>query len=176
MSGVRVPSPTLQTPLAATFLQSRFVRLPTAIRGMPCATDPEEMLMDLAESDSRLERISTLWTVINQARDGSPPEVADAHAQLLLRYGSAINRYLRGALRNADAVDELAQEFALRLIRGDFRGADQQRGRFRDFLKGVLAHLIADYLRRRRPVSLQQGSAEPAAANASPEQLEQEFL
>jgi RNA polymerase sigma-70 factor (ECF subfamily) len=66
------------------------------------------------------------------------------------RYAQAVHRYLVGALRDAGAAEELTQEFALRFLRGDLRGADRQRGRFRDFVKGVLFHLIADHYRRQR--------------------------
>ena len=66
------------------------------------------------------------------------------------RYGKVVHRYLLGALRDCDAADELSQEFALRFVRGGSKGADPERGRFRDFLKGVLFHLIGDYYRRRK--------------------------
>src|SRR5262249_11868623 len=49
-----------------------------------------------------------------------------------------------------DAVDEVFQEFAVRLFHGDLRGADPKRGRFRNFVKGTLFHLIADYRKRQR--------------------------
>jgi DNA-directed RNA polymerase specialized sigma24 family protein len=77
--------------------------------------------------------------------DQDPESVTTARRQLLLRYGRAVHRYLLGALRDADAADELSQESALRFLRGGLRGADSQRGRFRTFLKGVLCHLVADY-------------------------------
>src|SRR5688572_21637287 len=96
-----------------------------------------------------LSQISTLWSVVCGARVESPQECNAAVQQLLRRYGRAIHRYLLGALRDAEAADDLAQEFALRLIRGNLRGADPGRGRFRDFVKGVLGHLIADHHRRR---------------------------
>ena len=53
-------------------------------------------------------------------------------------------------LRDREAADELSQEFSLRFVRGDLKGADRERGRFRDYLKGVLFHLIGDYWRRRK--------------------------
>ncbi|HEV8060346.1 MAG TPA: hypothetical protein VGP68_10760, partial [Gemmataceae bacterium] len=55
-----------------------------------------------------------------------------------------------------EAAEELTQEFALRLMDGKYRGADPDRGRFRIFVKGVLAHVIADHHRRQqvRPVAL----------------------
>jgi len=100
--------------------------------------------------ETKLSRIQTLWTVVAQAHQGPTVEVSAAQTKLLERYGKAVHRYLLGALRDADAAEELAQEFALRFLRGDLHGVDRDRGRFRDFVKGVLFHMIADYHRRRR--------------------------
>ena len=54
------------------------------------------------------------------------------------------------ALRDEDAADEVFQEFALKFVRGDFRGADPGRGRFRAFVKTVVYRLIVDYQRRQK--------------------------
>jgi RNA polymerase sigma-70 factor (ECF subfamily) len=98
----------------------------------------------------RLSRISTPWTLVRQAHAG--PEAAAATAQRLLmqRYCGAVYRYLRGALHDEEATLELFQEFALRFLRGDFRRADPAAGRFRDYLRAVLSHLVTDYHRERR--------------------------
>jgi RNA polymerase sigma-70 factor (ECF subfamily) len=101
-----------------------------------------------AGSGRPLEQISTLWSVVCLARGGDPA-AAEAQRLLLLRYGQAIHRYLQGALRDGDAADELFQQFSLRLLRGDLKNADPERGRFRHFVKGVLFHLVADHHRRR---------------------------
>jgi hypothetical protein len=69
---------------------------------------------------------------------------------LLDRYGEAVRRYLRKLLQDPDAVDELFQEFALRLLKGDLRGANPEHGRFRNFVKGTLFHLIADYRKQQQ--------------------------
>ena len=52
---------------------------------------------------------------------------------------------------DADLADEMFQEFALRLVRGDFRNADAARGRFRFFLKTALYHLVVDAQRLPAP-------------------------
>src|SRR5438445_3891022 len=107
--------------------------------------------MTHSSQPQRLSQIQTLWTVVCQACGEGPTKVVGAaQEQMLERYGKVIHRYLLGALRDPDAADEMSQEFALRFVRGDLRGADRQRGRFRDFLKGVLFHLIGDYHRRRK--------------------------
>lgn len=126
--------------------------------------------MKPADQEPRLSVIQTLWTLVRQARDEAAEVGPEARRELLERYGEAVRRYLRGALRDLDAADELAQEFNLRLLRGDFDGADPQRGRFRSFLKGVLSHLVADYHRSkaRRPRRLSAAVPEPAARDSEP--------
>jgi len=135
------------------------------------------MAVDRELPETKLSRIQTLWTVVAVAHHGPTEEVKSAQEKLLERYGKAVHRYLLGALRDADAAEELAQEFPLRFIRGDLHGADRERGRFRDFVKGVLFHLIADYHRRRRrsPQALALDAPEPAAAVAENEP-DQQFV
>jgi RNA polymerase sigma-70 factor (ECF subfamily) len=68
-------------------------------------------------------------------------------------------------VRDPDVADDLFQEFALRLMRGAFRGADPRRGRFRDFLKTALGHLVTDHYRRQRRGPLpSHGFPEPAGS------------
>jgi RNA polymerase sigma-70 factor (ECF subfamily) len=83
--------------------------------------------------------------------------------RLLERYCGAVYRYVLGAVRDPDVAEELTQEFALRFLRGDFRRADPKRGRFRDYLKTSLVHLVTDH-HRRRQAQPQQLAVEPAAA------------
>jgi DNA-directed RNA polymerase specialized sigma24 family protein len=118
----------------------------------------------------RLNEISTLWSVVLQANQDEAEAARLAQRRLLERYGGAVRRYLLGALRDPDAADELFQEFALLLVDGDLRGADRQRGRFRDFVKGVLFHLVARHHRerRRRPQALPPDHPGPAV---EPEEL-----
>jgi RNA polymerase sigma factor (sigma-70 family) len=130
------------------------------------------------EEPDRLSRISTLWTIVLHAKDGPGEVVSTAQQELIRRYYRAVHRYLLGALRDSDAADELAQEFAVRFLRGDFRGANQERGRFRDFLKGVLSHLIVDYHRRKRTTAkaLPEHGAELAAWAGSSEEGDRQLL
>jgi RNA polymerase sigma-70 factor (ECF subfamily) len=93
----------------------------------------------------RLSLIPTPWSLVNLAHHGPPEAEQSARQQLLDRYGEAVRRYLRKLLRDPDAADEVFQEFALRLLNGDLRGANPEHGRFRNFVKGTLFHLIADY-------------------------------
>lgn len=50
-------------------------------------------------------------------------------------------------MRSPEVAEELAQDFAVRFMRGDFCNVDQERGRFRDFLKTVLRNLCRDHWR-----------------------------
>jgi RNA polymerase sigma factor (sigma-70 family) len=129
-----------------------------------------------SSGDLRLSQIQTFWTVLGQAH-GESAEASAAAQQLLQRYTKAVRRYLLGALRDVDAADELSQEFALRFMRGDLRRADPERGRFRDFVKGVLFHLIGDYYRRqkRNMPGLPESSLEDASA-ANPAENDQQFV
>src|SRR5262245_2753640 len=109
-----------------------------------------EECMKRGNPNQRLSQISTLWSLVCRANQG-PAEAANAaRQQLLQRYGGAVRRYLRAVLHDADAADEVFQEFALHLVHGDLRGADPERGRFRNFVKGTLFHLIADYRKQQR--------------------------
>jgi DNA-directed RNA polymerase specialized sigma24 family protein len=72
-----------------------------------------------------------------------------------------------GAVRNPDTAGDLAQEFALRFLRGAFRHADPGRGRFRDYMKTALIHLVNDYRSARSASSrpLPPDTADPVSLN-----------
>jgi RNA polymerase sigma-70 factor (ECF subfamily) len=101
-------------------------------------------------SDQRLSLIRTQWSLVYLAHHGPDEAKESARQQLLDRYGEAVRRYLRRLLQDAEAVDDLCQEFALRLLNGALRGANPEHGRFRNFVKGTLFHLIADYRKQRQ--------------------------
>ena len=117
--------------------------------------------MKPSDGDERLSQISTCWSLVFQAHQGQQSIVAGAQQELMQRYCGAVYRYLLGALRDPDAAEELAQEFALRFVRGDFHRANPEAGRFRDFVKTAVYHLIVDYQRQRqkRPGALPCDSA-----------------
>jgi RNA polymerase sigma-70 factor (ECF subfamily) len=120
--------------------------------------------VDTNDPDSRLSGISTPWTVLRQAHEGSAEAVA-AQQALMRRYGSAVRRYLVSAIRDPHVADELTQEFALALLRGSFRGADPERGRFRDYVKGVLFHLVSKYRQAQKKDLAALPPDSPALAN-----------
>jgi RNA polymerase sigma factor (sigma-70 family) len=63
----------------------------------------------------------------------------------VLRYAAAIRRYLAGMLNDPDEADEVAQDAMVRLLKGDFAGADPDRGRFRDLLKTAVRNMVRDH-------------------------------
>ena len=126
------------------------------------------------DDNLHLSRIQTVWWMVREAH-GDHTAVQAAQQSLLTRYGGAVRRYALAALRDEDAADEVFQEFALRFVRGDFRQADPERGRFRAFVKTVVYRLIVDYQRRAkkriREGPMHSNLAEPAADSdgAAPE-------
>jgi RNA polymerase sigma factor (sigma-70 family) len=105
--------------------------------------------MGVDDWEQRLSRISTKWTLMFQAHQAGDHETA-ARAEIIERYTGAVYRYLLGAVGDAHAAEELAQEFALRFLRGDFHRARPERGRFRNYLKSALVNLVNDHHRKRQ--------------------------
>jgi RNA polymerase sigma-70 factor (ECF subfamily) len=108
---------------------------------------------------SRLDSIPTSWSLVRQAHAaGRDQEATDARNLLVLRYARAIRRFVGGILKNPADADELAQEAMVRLLKGDFAGADPNRGRFRSLLKTALRNMIHNYWSRQnraRPVAVE---------------------
>jgi RNA polymerase sigma-70 factor (ECF subfamily) len=131
--------------------------------------------MSSEELSRRLNNISTMWTVLRQAHEG-PPDAATAAKELLLRrYSGAIYRYLVSILGDAATADDLTQEFGLSLVRGQFKQVDPERGRFRNYLKTVLLHLVSDYRRKQMRQPRQLPEDNPDAGSPTVPELDQEF-
>jgi RNA polymerase sigma-70 factor (ECF subfamily) len=101
-----------------------------------------------AERADRLDELSTWWSVLFEAHGDSAEAARAAQERLLERYGPAVRRYLLAAVRDEHAADDLFGEFALRLVRGDFRQARPELGRFRRLLKVALYRMVIDFQRR----------------------------
>jgi RNA polymerase sigma-70 factor (ECF subfamily) len=129
------------------------------------------------DQDPPLNEIETLWSDIRRAHQGEG-EAHDARARLVIRYIGAVRRYIAWVLRDQDAAAELAQEFAVRVLRGDFRRADPSRGRFRDFVRAAALNLVHDYHRRRkvRPSTGSDDPPEPVAPTVPSDEPDAEFL
>jgi RNA polymerase sigma-70 factor (ECF subfamily) len=109
-----------------------------------------------------------------RAHEGKGSEVTTAQQQLLLRYHGAAYRYLLGMLHDPAVAEELTQDFALRFLRGDFKRADPQRGRFRDFLKTALRHQVIDHWRKQKKTRNEAPHALPDdAVTAAPTQTDE---
>jgi RNA polymerase sigma-70 factor (ECF subfamily) len=135
--------------------------------------------MEPDDLDARLTSISTQWTKLFAAHQDQGDAAAAAQRELLLRYYGAVYRYLLGTLRDPAAAEELAQEFAVRFLRGDFKRADPQRGRFRDFVKTALRHLAQDHWRKQERAPAHLPPDGPGLAGPGPgdlDVLDQPFL
>src|SRR4051812_17369706 len=125
-----------------------------------------------------ISQIETLWPVLMQAHGGAPDEVTAAQQLIMQRYRPAVFRYLLACLGDQDAADELCQEFSFRFVRGDFRNANPEKGRFRNLLKAALYHLIVDYQKRKQRAMphLAPDAPEPAADSGSTMDSDRQFL
>jgi RNA polymerase sigma factor (sigma-70 family) len=133
--------------------------------------------MENVEVDPHLSQMSTQWTMVFQAHEGTPEQVSVAVSHLMCRYAGAVHRYLLKALKDPDAAAELDQEFALRFLRGDFRHCDPKRGRFRDYVKRAVQNLINDYYRRKKSRRLEGlPAAEPAVDDNASARFEEQFI
>src|SRR5262245_23345494 len=98
----------------------------------------------MSANEDRLSQMSTNWPELVRAQIQDGTVADDARRGILFRYAGAVYRYLLAATREPHVADDLSQEFSLRFLRGDYNHADPVRGRFRDLVKTVLYHLVAD--------------------------------
>ena len=125
-----------------------------------------------------INQIDTIWPVLMQAHGENPAQINAAQQAILMRYRPAVYRYLSACLGNTYDAEEVCQEFSLRFIRGDFRNANPEKGRFRDLLKTALYHLIIDHHKKKRKqmVQIGEGAPEPAADLDSVCDSDRQFL
>jgi RNA polymerase sigma factor (sigma-70 family) len=129
--------------------------------------------------NKHLSRIETQWSVVQRAHETDSAGTMAARASLIERYGGAVRRYLMASLRDADAVDDAFQEFSLRFVRGDFSAVSPEKGRFRNYLKTVVYHLIADYGRSKKKyqaAAIEHESLLAAPMTDDSQHLDAEFL
>lgn len=121
--------------------------------------------MNDRDLQDRLSVINTHWSLLRQAHGDASNEAAHARAELMQRYSGAVYRYLLAGVRDPEAAADLSQEFAVRFLEGRFHKADPTRGRFRDYVKTCLFHLVGDYRRRQGKLPRQAAleEHEPAA-------------
>jgi hypothetical protein len=93
----------------------------------------------------RLCTPASSWVVLRQAHSPHAEAAASAQQWLIERYGGAVHRYLLRVLGDAQRACELTQELSLDLVRGAFRRAMPERGRFRCFIRTALFRLLSRY-------------------------------
>jgi RNA polymerase sigma-70 factor (ECF subfamily) len=127
----------------------------------------------MAPDDPRLSQLTTQWTLLVRSHQRSDPAAAhEAQADLLPRYCAAIYRYLLAVVRDSNVADDLCQEFALRFVRGDFRHARPDKGRFRDYLKVSIVRLAREYKAGSRDeVAVSAGELKAAGVDEGPAAL-----
>jgi hypothetical protein len=105
------------------------------------------------EGPSIIEHISTHWHVI-----GDP-------LQFVMRYASAVRRYVGALVKNTHDSEDVVQEFLLKTVRQPFTPEQIKRGRFRDYLKAILRNATISHFRRasNRPTSATELCASIAA-------------
>jgi RNA polymerase sigma-70 factor (ECF subfamily) len=125
-----------------------------------------------------ISEIDTVWSWLGRTTGANAAEVAAAQRAILERYRPAVYRYLLACVRDNDAADDLCQEFSLRFVRGDFKNANPEKGRFRDLLKSSLCHLVIDYHKRKKRAApqLSPERQEPADDPDSMMDSDRQFL
>ncbi|MBL8896876.1 MAG: sigma-70 family RNA polymerase sigma factor [Planctomycetes bacterium] len=95
---------------------------------------------------------STRWSLLAPGSQAGADERARAWETLANAYLEPIRAFLRRALRrDANAAEELAQDFYLWMLESDLLAkADRERGSFRAFLKTALRRYVLDADRRAR--------------------------
>ncbi len=88
---------------------------------------------------------TTHWSVIREAGIDGQPESLEAMNVFIRLYWKPIFYFLRARGISTDRAEDLTQEFLLRLMEQDWlRRADEDRGRFRNFILRVLVRFVAD--------------------------------
>lgn len=120
------------------------------------------------DSQSRFGFGATRWSLVER---GQMPDGDAARNELLERYHEAIYRYLLARLADPHAADEVHSLFVERLLANDpiLRRADQEKGRFRHYLRRVLANMATDYHRRRARDEKKRAPFDEANVGAAPE-------
>jgi RNA polymerase sigma-70 factor (ECF subfamily) len=125
-----------------------------------------------------LNDLPTDWTDVRQAHGFDKTVRQDSQARFFRRYRPAILKYVKSAVRDENAAEEIVSNFFFRFVDGRFANATPDRGRFRDYIKSTLFNLVRDHFRRSQaqphalPNDLADELSEPAPWNSN----ESEFL
>jgi RNA polymerase sigma factor (sigma-70 family) len=133
--------------------------------------------MEYVEHESRLSQMTTHWTAVLEAHNGTPEQVNPAVSRLMCRYSGAVHRYFLKAVKNPAEAEDLDQDFAIRFLRGDFRKCDPKRGRFRDYVKRAVQNMISDHFRRKKLIQTRNSPmVEPAVPDPALSRFDEEFV
>jgi RNA polymerase sigma-70 factor (ECF subfamily) len=130
----------------------------------------------LGDQPTRLNEIATNWSLLRLAHQNSVTAAGPARNALVLRYSGAIRKYMGALIYAEQDADDVAQEVLVRLLKGDFAGANKERGRFRDYLAVAARNLARAYWAKagRQPgggLDVNQFPAAPAGDFPSDEQM-----
>lgn len=103
-----------------------------------------------------IDEISTRWPMIHDP------------AKFVLVYAPAIEGYLRAIVRDPDQVEEIRQDFLLRVLQKGFLSSENLKGRFRNYLKAAVRNAAISHLRRKT-----HGQADPEALAQVPDEPEE---
>jgi RNA polymerase sigma factor (sigma-70 family) len=138
--------------------------------------EPRSSSSDEVPAASRLDAIATNWSLVRKAHAaGHEQTAAEARNALVMRYARAIRRFVGGIVKHREEADELAQELMVKLLRGDFAGADPGRGSFRSLLKTAVRNLMRTQWTRQKRTRSPAIDLDVFAAEAD-DRLEQSWL
>src|SRR5262245_59062818 len=90
---------------------------------------------------------TTVWSAIRQAKTGD----LDAVNRRLAKCREPVVAFIRNRGHSQEDAEALAQEVFLIIVRDDLLArAEEQRGRFRDFLRGIAKNVEANARRVRK--------------------------
>jgi RNA polymerase sigma factor (sigma-70 family) len=104
--------------------------------------------------------LTTHWSVVLAAKDGSSPESVAALEVLCRTYWYPLYAFVRHQGHSPSDAQDLTQEFFARLLAKEYlRAADREKGRFRTFLRVALRRFLANEWDRER--RLKRGGGQP---------------
>ncbi len=114
----------------------------------------------------RLDLITTHWSRIHDP------------AHFVLRYASAVRRYMGAILKDIDQVDEACHDFILRVVQKGLNHADPASGRFRDYLKAAVRNAALSQFRKQKRTlaSMEMCSVEPTVPSKVEEEADAAWL
>ena len=93
--------------------------------------------------------LTTHWSVILSAKEGTPNEAGAALEELCRSYWWPLYAYVRRRGHTSHDAQDLTQEFFARLLTSGFlRAVDKSKGRFRSYLLACMEHFLAKEWRR----------------------------